>query len=429
MSIGSTLIHDALVVPCDDERPPFVGWVEVTGTHISAMGEGSPGNALTQQLRIDASGSALLPGFVNTHAHSHSSLTRGTAEGMALEDWIATIEREQRQLTDEDAYVAALVTYGEALLSGTTTMLDMCLRPQAAMRAAEAIGIRVAIAPYVLDKVDFAPKLSDVRALLAQHSATRGRISLWVGLHDLESCDDDTIRAGSALASEFNTGLHLHCAETRFARDRTRARTGRTPIGQLAALGVLGPRTVLAHCVWTDADDIELLSSAKAVVAHCPHANLKLASGFAPVPEMIIGGVRVAIATDGAKANNRLDMFDVMKFTSLLHKGRLLNASAMSAQEVLGMGTRLGAQALGVDAGVIAPGKLADLTLVDLQQFHLQPALPETVVTNLVHSARGADVRLVMVGGEVTVRDGRLVNVELSSTLSAMKAAARRLMQ
>ncbi len=422
------LIHDALVVPGDGRTLPFIGWVEIAGSSISAVGAGAAPAVQPQVRTIDAQGCALLPGLVNAHAHSHSSLTRGTAEGVELDRWIATIEREQSRLTDEDAYVAALATYGEALLSGTTAVLDMCLRPGPAMRAAHAIGIRAAIAPYVLDRAGFAPKLASTRELLEQQGPGNGRVDLWVGLHDLEGCADETIAAGAQLALAFGTGLHLHCAETRAAVERTRQRTGRTPVAQLRTLGALGPRTVLAHCVWADDDDQALLAARGTTVAHCPHANLKLASGFAPVPAMQRAGVRVALATDGAKANNRLDMFDVMKFASLIHKGYRLDASVLPAPAVLRMATQDGAQALGVRAGVIAAGWLADLTLVDLNQFHLQPATTETVATNLVHAARGSDVRTVLVDGEVVVENGALVRIDAAETLAAMRAAGRRLM-
>jgi 5-methylthioadenosine/S-adenosylhomocysteine deaminase len=422
------LIRDALVVPADGKTPPFTGWVEIAGTRIKGVGAGAA-PAVPSDLRvIDAQGCALIPGLVNTHAHSHSSLTRGTAEGVELDRWIATIEREQSRLTDDDAYVAALATYGEALLSGTTTLLDMCLRPEPAMRAARAIGMRVVIAPYVLDRASFAPKLPDVRELLQAHGPGKDLVNLWVGLHDLEGCPDETIAAGAQLAREFDTGLHLHCAETRASVERTRSRTARTPIAQLRALDALGPRAVLAHCVWADADDRALLAASGTTVAHCPHANLKLASGFAPVPAMREAGVRVTLATDGAKANNRLDIFDVMKFASLIHKGTQLDASVLPAPAVLRMAAHDGAQALGLESGAIAAGRLADLTLVDLHQFHLQPATPETVETNLVHAARGSDVRMVLVDGQVVVEDGKLARIDATETLAAMKAAGQRLM-
>jgi 5-methylthioadenosine/S-adenosylhomocysteine deaminase len=421
------LIRDALV--CSADRlgtAPFLGWVAVEGSRIVGVGAGTPPPMHAARV-VDGEGCALLPGFVNAHAHSHSSLTRGSAEGLALKEWIATIEREQAQLSDEDAYVAALATYGELLLSGTTCVVDMCLRPGPAIRAAREIGIRCVIAPYVIDGRSFAPTLADTARLLEAGDAHGERVTVWVGLHDLESCADETLREGAALARRHGTGVHLHCAESRHNVERTLSRTGLSPIAQLDALGVLGPRTLLAHCVWVGDGDIALLSERGSTVAHCPHANLKLASGIAPVPELAAAGVRVALGTDGAKANNRLDLFDVMKFASLLHKGTSLDPDVLPPEAVLAMATRAGADALQIDAGEIAVGKLADLTLVDLRRFHLQPATPGTVLTNLVHAARGSDVHTVVVGGEIAVAGGRLARIDEQATLRVMRDAATRL--
>ncbi|HZV93995.1 MAG TPA: amidohydrolase [Caldimonas sp.] len=425
IGVPTLQIRNALLITGEEREEPFFGWIEVHGRRIGRVERGDA-PAIPGVRVIDAEGGALLPGLVNAHAHSHSSLTRGSAEGMTLERWIDTIEREQSRLTDEDAYVAALATYGEALLSGTTSIVDMCLRPRPAMRAARALGIRVAIAPYVLDGRAFAPTLDDVEALLRDKAARGGTVDIWVGLHDLESCADDTVRRGAQMARDFGTGLHLHCSESRFSVDRTLRRTGMTPIAHLQALGALGPRTLLAHCVWADGDDRAILARTATRVAHCPHANLKLASGFAPVPAMIDAGIKVALATDGAKANNRLDMFDVMKFASLLHRGVALDASVISPAAVLGMATHGGA--LGQEGGSIAPGRVADLILVDVRQFHLQPAVPSTIETNLVHSARGSDVRTVIVDGEVVVEDGQLVRLPMAPIVDSMRATADRLM-
>lgn len=409
------LIRDALVVA----DAPFRGWVQVEGSRIVALGKHSPpGDSEV----IDAKGGALIPGLINTHAHSHSSLTRGSAEGMALEAWIEAIIREQKRLTPEQAYIGALATYAEALLSGTTAILDMCLFPEAALRAAREIGIRAIVAPYVADSMSFAPTLKKTETLLNEFS------NIWVGLHDLESCSDAQIREGIALALDKKVGLHLHCAESRAWTERTRSRTGRSPFEQLEHLGAFAARVHLAHCVWASQTDCRLLAERRASVAHCPHANLKLGSGVAPVPGMHACGVRVALATDGAKANNRLDMFDVMKFASLLHKGVAHDPSLLLPNDVLGMATAEGAAVLGLPAGRIAPGELADLTLVAVDRFHLQPALPETIVTNLVHAARGGDVDTVIVGGRVVVERGRLVLADQDELLALHAAAGRALL-
>ena len=405
----SIAFQNALILTGSYPAQPFFGQVEIRDGLITAVVPGKQPSDADEV--IDADGCALLPGFVNTHAHSHSSLTRGSAEGVALEEWLKVIESEQSHLTDEQLYIGALATYAEALLAGTTSIMDMCLFPRAAYQAARDIGIRAVVAPYVADTKPFTPSLAETANLL-EHAAAADddRVRVFVGLHDLESCTDDQIRKGVALARRFETGLHLHCAETERQVERTRSRTGRTPVGQLAALDVLGKRTVLAHCVWVNDEDRRLLAESGTHVAHCPHANLKLGSGIAPIADLCRRGVNVTLATDGAKANNRLDPFDVMKFASLLQKGVMRDPSVLPSGHILDMATRCGAAALGIPAGAIVPGLAADLILVRLDTFHTQPMLPENAQTNLVHAARGSDVVLTMVAGEILTRAGRLVS-------------------
>ncbi len=429
MNEETLLIRDALVVANTPEhRRPFTGWVGIEGDRISALGEGVPVGPPPARI-IDGHGHALVPGLVNAHAHSHSSLTRGSAEGLRLEDWIAAIESEQARLDEEQAYWGALATYAEAMLSGTTTLVDMCLFPEAARRAAEEIGIRAVIAPYTADSKPITPSLERTEALLEQGPAGDGRVMAWVGLHDMESCSDAQVQAGAALAAAHATGLHLHCAESRQAVEATRQRTGRSPVAQLKALGALGRRSLLAHCVWVDEADRRTIAGAGAHVVHCPHSNLKLGSGIAPVPALLDAGVNVALGTDGAKANNRLDMFDVMKFASLLHKGVATDPSVLPPHQVLAMATGGGARALDIEAGAIARGVLADLVLVRLDRLHLQPATPETIVTNLVHAARGSDVDTVIVGGRVVVERGELKTIDQRAILARLTEIGHRLLQ
>lgn len=421
---GALLVRDALVVSGGGR--PFQGWVRVRANRIEALGEGAAPSAAGDRV-IEGRHRILIPGLVNTHAHSHSSLTRGSAEGMTLGPWLEAVIREQSRLTAEQARIGALATYAEALLSGTTTIVDMCLFPEEALAAAEEIGIRALIAPYVADSMPFTPTLERTAALLGK--PRHDRLRVWVGLHDLESCSDAQIRAGVALAREHGAGVHLHCSESRASTQKTVARTGRTPVAQLEHLGVFETPVHLAHCVWVSEADQRTLVERGASVAHCPHANLKIGSGIAPVAAMQRAGVRVALGTDGAKANNRLDMFDVMKFASLLAKGIALDPSLLPPGDVLAMASAAGAAALRVDAGEIAPGRLADLTLVAADRFHLQPALPETVATNLVHAARGSDVDTVIVDGRVVVERGRLATLDQDELTSRHAATGRALLE
>jgi 5-methylthioadenosine/S-adenosylhomocysteine deaminase len=419
------LFRDILLVPGAPDAPG-AGWLRVRGNSIAGLGRGAAPVQREDRV-LEGRERVLLPGLINAHAHSHSSLTRGSAEGLPLDGWLQVIEAEQRRLTEEQAYVAALATYCEMLLSGTTTVVDMCLRPRAALRAAREVGIRAAIAPYVADGKPFTPGLGATEALLGE-AGRGGRVQVWVGLHDVESCSDGQVRAAAALAAAHGTGLHVHCAETEAGVRRTLTRTGRRPVAHLAHLAALSPRTLLAHGVWVDEADRTTLAGAGSHVAHCPHANLKLGSGVAPVVELRAAGINVALATDGAKANNSLDMFEVLKLASLLPKGVRRDPALLPAADVLHMATRGGAEALGLGAGRLAPGRLADLTILRLDRFHLQPATPETIATNLVHAARGSDVDMVVVDGRVVVEGGAVRTVDADGIRREAAEVARALL-
>jgi 5-methylthioadenosine/S-adenosylhomocysteine deaminase len=425
---ASVLITDALIVTQGAGASPFYGWVAVRDGRIAAVEAGPPPDRAGFDRVIPAAGFVLIPGLVNAHAHSHSTLTRGSAEGLPLEEWLPVIIGEMRRLTDEQAYCAALVTYAEALLSGTTCIVDMCLRPAVAARAAEALGIRTVIVPYVADAMAIAPTLAENQALIERYNGGAGPVQLWVGLHELGTCSDAQVGEAVALARRYDVGLHIHCSETQAAEAATRQRTGRSQIAHLDRLGALGPKTLLAHCVWLAETDQAVLAQRGGHVAHCPQSNLKLGSGIAPIPKYRAQGINVALGTDGAKANNRLDQFDTMKFASLLPKGLARDANALPAGEVLDMATRGAAAALGLKVGRIAPGCRADLVLLRGDRLHLQPVLPQTIVTNLVHAARGGDVDTVLVDGKIVVDGGRLVAMKEAEIARQGLDAARALL-
>jgi 5-methylthioadenosine/S-adenosylhomocysteine deaminase len=402
---GSLLINNVLVV--DAEAAPFRGWVLVHGRHIEQVGAGAPPDRPRDQI-VDGRGWPLMPGLVNAHAHSHSTLTRGTAENLPLEEWLPRIFKEVRGMTDELAYQAGLVSYAEALLSGTTCIVDMCVNPEAASRAAERLGIRVVLAPYVGDRIDFAPSLSRTEALIRRFAHADSRVQVWVGLHEAESSSDAQIREAVTMARHYGVGIHTHCSETQAAEAATKSRTGMSQLAHFDSLGAVGSRTLLAHCVWLSGEDQDILLRRGAHVAHCPQSNLKLGSGIAPIPRFHTRGINVALGSDGAKANNGLDQFDAMKFASLLPKGVACDAAVLPADDVFRMATRGGAKALGLDSGVIAPGRKADLVLLRGDRVHLQPVIPQAILTNLVHAARGGDVDTVWVDGQMVVENGEL---------------------
>jgi 5-methylthioadenosine/S-adenosylhomocysteine deaminase len=418
----SLLIEKALVV--SPGQAPFHGWVSVAGNRIDAVGSEQAPAAPDFERVIDAQGAPLIPGLINAHAHSQSTLTRGSAEGLPLDEWLPIIFEEMRRLTDEQAYCAALLTYAEALLSGTTCIMDMCQRPQAAARAAEALGIRAVLAPYLADSMAFAPSLEENEALIRSINGRDGRVRVWVGIAGMVSSSPAQLEQALDLARRHGVGFHTHCAETMPEIERSRALTGRTPVARLDELSALGPDTVLAHCVWLSDDDRDILAARGVHIVHCPQSNLKLGSGIAPTPDYLQRGINVALGTDGAKANNRLDLFDTMKFASLVPKGLARDPRVLSSNEVFAMATSNGARALGLDCGRISPGAKADLVLLRGNALNLQPVLPQNILPNVVHAAHGGDADCVIVDGRVVVEGGKLLTIDQAELAARVRAAA-----
>ncbi|MEJ0069281.1 MAG: amidohydrolase family protein [Pseudomonadota bacterium] len=389
----SILITDALVVAQGTGSAPFLGWVAVRAGRIEAVDAGPPPDGGRFDRVIAANGGVLIPGLINAHAHSHSTLTRGSAEGLPLEEWLPVIIGEMRRLTDEQAYCAALVTYAEALLSGTTCLVDMCLRPAVAARAAAALGIRGGHRALCRRRDGDRP---DPGAESRTDRALRRPPGRGPGLGRAARAVDLQRRAGprgGGAARHHDVGIHTHCSETQAAEAATRERTGRSQVAHLDHLGCSGRRPCWPIASgWRTPTKRPLAARrrpCRALPAIQPEARVGHRAEFRNTRAQ---GINVALGTDGAKANNRLDQFDTMKFASLLPKGVACDATALPAGDVLDMATRHGAAALGLEAGRIAPGLRADLVLLHADRVHLQPVLPQTIVTNLVHAARGGDV-------------------------------------
>jgi 5-methylthioadenosine/S-adenosylhomocysteine deaminase len=420
------LVKDALVISAD--QAPFFGWVSVRDDRISEVGPQRPSESNGYSCVIDARGGPLIPGLINAHAHSQSTLTRGSAEGLPLDKWLPIIFREMRRLTDEQAYCAALLTYGEALLSGTTCIIDMCQVPRAAARAANLLGIRAILAPYVADSLDYCPTLEESETLIKENNGKLNRVQFWVGLAGLNTSTLAQVEHAVALARQYGVGFHTHCSETKTEIERSRQETGRTPTARLHALNALNAKTLLAHCVWLSEEDRDLIASHGVHIAHCPQSNLKLGSGLAPIRDFLARGINVTLGSDGAKANNRLDGFDAMKFASLLQKGWLHDPAVLTSREVFAMATSNCAPLLGLNVGMIAPGAKADLVLLRADALNLQPVLPETVLANLVHAARGGDVDTVIVDGRIVVENGRLIALDQSELAAHARQTAKELL-
>ncbi|MGE5375266.1 MAG: amidohydrolase family protein [Bacteroidota bacterium] len=373
----------------------------------------------------------LMPGLVNTHAHS--GLLRGTAEGLPVWEWLQKfIDPMHRVVNEREAEIASWLCYAEALLSGTTTIVDMWRYMHGSARAAEKLGIRAVLVPYVAEHPDhnYFETLNSNEALIQQwHGKAEGRVNVWVGLEHLFYATPDAYKRIIDMCRQYDTGFHTHSNESKFDVEETRRRFDMRPVEALETSGLLdAPKVLLAHCVWLSDQEIELLAEHHVGVAHNPVSNMKLASGAARVEDMLAKGIAVGLGTDGEKENNNLDMFEEMKTASLLAKFSKLDASALDAWTVCRMATVTGARALGLDQeiGSIEVGKKADLIAVRTNTPRMTPLLTGTdgnLHHNLVHAVQGGDVDMTMVDGKLLVEDGKLLTADLQELIADANAA------
>ncbi|QYG93144.1 amidohydrolase [Iamia sp. SCSIO 61187] len=434
----TTLLRNGIVLPMTGGRTLLdPGSVLVEGTDIVAVGpvaevDTDPRAAGAEV--VDLTGHAVLPGLHNCHLHS--GLLRGTAESLSLWDWLKTyVDPAHRALTPEIARVASLHCYAEGLLAGTTSVMDMWRFMEGSAEVADRLGLRATLVPYVADEegYDYFETIETNRRLLETHAvAADGRVRSWVGLEHLLYCTPTAFRAAADLAEEFGTGIHTHSSESLWEVQESLTRFGRRPVEELHNRGVLGERTVVAHCVWLDDREIQVLAATGTSVAHCPCSNMKLSSGPARVGAMRAAGIAVGLGSDGEKENNNLDLLEEMKFASLLQKVTTLDPTTGDPWDVLTMATIEGARALGLDAvtGSLEVGKRADIATVDLRGLHTTPILhgaDQNVPAHLVFSASGRDVRDVWVDGRRLVAGGQPTTFDVASVRAEAQAAAEEL--
>jgi 5-methylthioadenosine/S-adenosylhomocysteine deaminase len=438
--VVTTLIRNGIVLPMTGGPTTRLdpGSVLVDGPSIVAV---DTVEALDADPRaagadiVDATNHAVLPGLQNCHLHS--GLLRGTAESMSLWDWLQTyVDPAHKALTPEIAEVASRHCYAEGVLAGTTSVMDMWRFMEGSAAAAEMLGIRATLVPYVADGVfDWFETLESNRRLLeTHHTAADGRVRAWVGLEHLMYCSEECFAGAVQLVEEFDTGFHTHSSESIWEVQESLKRWGRRPIEVFYQRGVLGPRSVVAHAVWLSDVEIELLAQTGTSVAHCPCSNMKIASGVARVGDLRQAGVVVGLGSDGEKENNNLDLVEEMKVASLLQKVSTLDPTAGDPWDILTIATIDGARALGLDAltGSLEPGKRADVITIDLSGLHTTPVLHGkdfNVAAHLVFASSGHDVRDVWVDGHRLLDGGSPTTFDVASIRADAQSAAEELFE
>ncbi|MBR0457798.1 MAG: amidohydrolase [Victivallales bacterium] len=352
-----------------------------------------------------AGGRALVPAFYNTHTHSAMTILRGYADDLALFDWLNNhIWPVEATLSYDDIYIGARLAMLEMLRSGIVCLNDSYWLPAATARAAAEMGLRGAVGLFRCGSAD--QTQAGYEAALAYESSLPSRVFYNIAPHSVYTLSPKQLEEIAEEARTTGRAIQVHASETADEVANCRKSYGMTPIQLLEKCGLLDERTVLAHCVHLTPEDIEILARTKAVIAHNPVSNAKLCSGMFDLAGTIAGGCRVTIGTDGCASNNCLSMFDEMKAAALTAKIRTQDPTAGPASLIYDLATRQGALAMGLDAGEIAPGKLADGILLDLS--HPILSANYNLVSDLVYAADPSVVTDVLCDGAFVLRNGHV---------------------
>jgi len=394
----------------------------------------APGNITHNATEvIDARGAIVMPGLINSHTHLGMTLFRGLGDDMSLEDFLARLQpAEVKVLNYAAVHAGTELAALESLLGGITTSLDMYFLPDAALEVANSSLMRIQTGPNFLESdgpepLKFADRLSWAKKWLTAPRDSAGSTG-WVAPHSTYLLDEKQLCTLAELASEFEARIHVHAAETVGEMQLVAKRHGgRTPIQVLADTKLLR-RSVLAHGVHLSDDDIALIASNSATVVHCPASNFKLASGVARILDLQRAGVNIALGTDGPASGNDLDLWIAIRLAGYMQKTVAKDPSVLPAVDLVRMATINGAKALQLDhiIGSLEVGKRADLIVLDADSPSLTPSFePHTTIATCVTRA---DVRHVLVDGQIVVRDRECLTIDRKSAISKVRALGKQVL-
>jgi len=423
-----------------DEAGSFFadGAIAIIEGRIAAVGDRRAVNAqVSAAATIDASGKAILPGFVNCHGHAGMTLLRGLAEEMPLQAWLSrTVWPLMQHAGPEETYAGARLACLEMNRAGITTFTDMWRDLSATAQAVAESGLRARLAFNMRDFEDPSRLEFEWAAGLDAVAARPTTTLLSYGLapHSLYACSEILLRRCAETVAQQRCHLQIHLAETQQETAQCKEQFGRSPVEQLDALGLLGPSTLLAHGVWLDDADCRRIAEAEAAIAHNVTSNLKLGSGVAPLTRFREFGVTMGLGTDSAASNNVLDPFREMKYAALLQRAVRHDPTVWPAQAILAAATRDGARALGLadETGSLEVGKRADVILIDLDKPHLTPAPLDDAASFaalIVFAASASDVDTSIVDGRVLMRSRKMLALDAPAVVEAAQAASGRLLE
>ena len=414
------IVTNGTVLPLSpDSTPIAAGALAIAGGGITALGpKAQIENSYQAPRTIDAAGGLIMPGLINEHTHAPMALFRGLADDLPLNVWLKEyiFPAEGRWVDPEFVYWGALLACIEMIRSGTTTVADGYFFEEQVGRAVQQSGLRAVLGQGILDfPTPDSPSPTDSlkrgEAFLKQ-TAGSSRIHPALFPHSLYTCSPNLLKRCKNLAELYGVPMIIHLAETKRELQEIYNQYNQSPVNHMEDLGLLSPSLIACHCVWLTETEMDLLARRGVKVVHNPESNMKLASGVAPVPELLARGIPVGLGTDGCASNNNLDIFQEMDTAAKLHKVHRMDPTVMPSHVVLHMATLGGARVLGLDKeiGSIEVGKKADLIILDFNRTHLQPIY--NFASHLVYSATGADVRDVIIDGRLIMQNRELLTVD-----------------
>jgi 5-methylthioadenosine/S-adenosylhomocysteine deaminase len=413
----------------EGDRPLENARVHVESGRITAVGTAEDEIPYPQGAEIlDASNGIILPGLINGHCHAAMTLFRGMADDLPLNAWLREkiFPAEARLLSPDTVYWGTLLACLEMIASGTTTFVDGYFYQESTMRAVHRAGLRALVAQGVIDfpapgVPDPKDNLQVGRNFLEEWRTFSDRITPGLFCHSAVTCSDRTLVEAMEISRSYCVPLQIHLSETREEVAEVLHRTGARPLFHLERLGILREGLIAAHAIHLDDAEMELLAGRSLGIVHTPQSNMKLASGVARVSEMVAGGIRPGLGTDGCASNNDLDLFLEMDTAAKLSKVFTLDPTSLNALTVLKMATVWGAGILGLEKeiGTLEVGKKADIIVVDLRSPHLVPLYQP--FSTLVYAASGSDVRHLMVDGRVLLKDRRFLTIDPEETMARVR--------
>lgn len=388
------------------------------GTILAILPHAEAQSRFAPSEHITLSHHALIPGLINLHTHAAMSLMRGLADDLPLMAWLnqRIWPTEGRHVTADFVLDGTRLACAEMIRGGITCFNDMYFFPEASAQAALAAGMRASIGmivinfptAYASDADDYLAKGLSLRDRYQQHPL----LSFCLAPHAPYSVNDKAFASILTYAEQLDLPIHIHLHETNDEIRHSLETTGLRPIERLHRLGLVGPNLIAVHMVHLTNDEIELIGQQGCSVAHCPSSNLKLASGFAPIPMLLSQQTNIGLGSDSAASNNRLDLFEEMRLAALLAKAQSGEAGMLPAHQALQMATINGARALGLGeiTGSLVPGKAADITAVDFSSLELSPCYDP--VSHLVYAAGRNHVSHVWVNGKILLDEGRLTTLD-----------------